>query len=182
MLVLTHLIDEQRHRLNLPSDVFWIPPVSDRLDHMDVPVEWSTLQPSKATSHLLSYPFIFPPATLVTYFRAINYNSMVKMFESSFATAQLVARMTGFARDERVPDRLRIARASYLVLEIRRDNILKDALDQLWKRQKRELLRPLKIRMGMDEGEEGIDHGGVQQEFFRLAFVEALNPDYGKHR
>ena len=66
-----------------------------------------------------------------------------------------------------------------LVLEIRRDNILTDALNQLWRREKRELLRPLKIRMGMDEGEEGVDLGGVQQEFFRIAIGEALNPDYG---
>ena len=40
-------------------------------------------------------------------------------------------------------------------------------------------MRPLKVRMGMDEGEEGVDHGGVQQEFFRIAFGQALNPDYG---
>ena len=66
-----------------------------------------------------------------------------------------------------------------LVLEIRRDNILTDALNQLWRREKRELLRPLKVRMGMDEGEEGVDLGGVQQEFFRIAIGEALNPDYG---
>jgi hypothetical protein len=33
--------------------------------------------------------------------------------------------------------------------------------------------------MGMDEGEEGLDHGGVQQEFFRLLMAEALDPLYG---
>ncbi|KAL8940571.1 MAG: hypothetical protein Q9211_002219 [Gyalolechia sp. 1 TL-2023] len=33
--------------------------------------------------------------------------------------------------------------------------------------------------MGMDEGEEGVDHGGVQQEFFRIAISEVMNPDYG---
>jgi hypothetical protein len=41
------------------------------------------------------------------------------------------------------------------------------------------LSRPLKIHLGEDNGEEGFDSGGVQQEFFRLAIVEALNPDYG---
>ena len=69
---------------------------------------------------------------------------------------------------------------NYLVLEIRRDKVLTDAMNQLWRRERRELLRPLKVRMGMEEGEEGVDHGGVQQEFFRVAIGEALNPDYGK--
>jgi len=43
-------------------------------------------------------------------------------------------------------------------------------------------MRPLKIRLGEEAGEEGLDSGGVQQEFFRLAVAEALNPDYGMSR
>ncbi len=35
------------------------------------------------------------------------------------------------------------------------------------------------MHLGEDAGEEGFDSGGVQQEFFRLAMAEALNPDYG---
>ena len=97
-------------------------------------------------------------------------------------TSTLAIRMGSLAgRGEKdLFDRLKIAMATYLVLEIRRESILTDALNQLWRRQKRELQRPLKVRMGMDEGEEGVDHGGVQQEFFRIALGEALNPDYGK--
>ena len=68
----------------------------------------------------------------------------------------------------------------YLVLDIRRDAILTDAFKQLWRRHKRELLRPLKVRLGHDAGgEEGADYGGVQQEFFRIAIAEALDPKYG---
>jgi hypothetical protein len=40
-------------------------------------------------------------------------------------------------------------------------------------------MRPLKIRLGEEGGEEGMDSGGVQQEYFRLAIAEALDPDYG---
>ena len=75
--------------------------------------------------------------------------------------------------------RLQKAVSHYLVLEVRRDNLLVDALNQLWRRERRELMRPLKVRMGMDEGEEGVDHGGVQQEFFRMAMSEAFSPEYG---
>jgi len=76
-------------------------------------------------------------------------------------------------------DRLRPAIDRYLVLEIRRERVLQDTFDQLWRRQTRELLRPLKIRLGEQDGEFGFDLGGVQQEFFRLVCADALNPDYG---
>ena len=171
--------DEQRHNLGLSEDSFSMSFLSDRLDPMETPVEWSAWQSMKETTHLLSFPFLFTPATLVTYLRALNYASMVKAFEESWATTQLITRISPIARTDLLEGRLKIATNSYLVLEIRRDSILMDAMNQLWRRQKRELLRPLKIRMGMEEGEEGVDHGGVQQEFFRIVFAEALNPDYG---
>jgi hypothetical protein len=76
-------------------------------------------------------------------------------------------------------DMLKVASAKFLILDIGRKTVIRDAFDQLWRRQERELLRPLKIHLGEDAGEEGFDSGGVQQEFFRLAIAEALNPDYG---
>ena len=93
----------------------------------------------------------------------------------------LVSRMALYIHgtQRKLLDRLQVSTTQFLVLEIRRDNILRDALNQLWRRQKRELVRPLKVRMGMDEGEEGFDLGGVQQEFFRLAIADALDPIHG---
>jgi len=74
---------------------------------------------------------------------------------------------------------LKPASAKYLVLDINRKTVLKDAFDQLWRREERELMRPLKVHLGERTGEEGFDSGGVQQEFFRLAIAEALDPVYG---
>lgn len=76
-------------------------------------------------------------------------------------------------------DLLDTASSKYLILEIGRDNVVRDAFDQLWRREKRELLRPLKVHLGESGGEEGFDSGGVQQEFFRLAVSECLDPTYG---
>jgi hypothetical protein len=76
-------------------------------------------------------------------------------------------------------DLLRTASAKYLILDIGRKNVLRDAFDQLWRREQRELLRPLKVHLGEDAGEEGFDSGGVQQEFFRMAISESLDPIYG---
>ncbi|KAL8736729.1 MAG: hypothetical protein Q9166_000095 [cf. Caloplaca sp. 2 TL-2023] len=109
---------------------------------------------------------------------------MFKAYEDSAVASRLLTQMS-FAdsltgRGElRLQETLGNILKSYFVIDIRRKNVLVDALDQVWRREKRELIRPLKVRMGMDEGEEGVDHGGVQQEFFRIAITEAFNPDYG---
>ncbi|MCJ1461559.1 hypothetical protein MMC07_000156 [Pseudocyphellaria aurata] len=165
-------------------EVFYTPFISDRLDVMEMPAEWLLSKRDRNTVHLMSYSFLFVPSALVSYFRAINHAAMSKTFGSSMAAARLLAQMTFADRmtgrgELRLRDRLKIATSYYLVLEIRRGEVLTDALNQLWRRERRELMRPLKVRMGMEEGEEGLDHGGVQQEFFRVALSEALRSDYG---
>ena len=110
---------------------------------------------------------------------------MTKAFQESMSNSTVALRLTFTASDTGDRGRLRLGERlsrltdSYLVLEIRRQDVLTDALNQLWRRQKRELVRPLKVRLGEEEGEIGIDHGGVQQEFFRVAIAEALDPKYG---
>ena len=152
---------------------------------MQMPAEWATSDTDRNSVHLLSYPFLFPPSVLVSYFRSINYAAMYKAFESSAEAEHIAGKMIFEHQNPSAPgglrlqDRLDVAQRGFLVLEIRRGNVLLDAMNHVWRRQRRELMRPLKVRMGMDEGEEGVDHGGVQQEFFRVAIAEALNPDYG---
>ena len=185
-VILIKTADEHTAELGLLPETFHTPFLSERLDPMDMPIEWLNSQANTNTVHLLSYPFLFLPSALVTYFRAINHSAMFKAFEASITTTRMVMQMT-FAegglpdhRENRLLERLTVALTNYLVLEIRRDDVLTCALNQLWRRERRELMRPLKVRMGMEEGEEGVDHGGVQQEFFRMAIGEALDPDYGK--
>ena len=157
--------------------------ISDALDPMDLPLEWQSLTPSRNIIHLLAYPFLFPPSALVTFFRAMNFSRMSRAFEDAIANYRLLVNMApadpAHSQDDSLMTRMRIAICPYLVLEARREHLLADAMDQLWRRQKRELMRPLKIRVGKQEGEEGVDHGGVQQEFFRIALAKAMNPDYG---
>mmetsp|Transcript_26126 Transcript_26126/g.46463 ORF Transcript_26126/g.46463 Transcript_26126/m.46463 type:complete len:678 (-) Transcript_26126:5686-7719(-) len=62
----------------------------------------------------------------------------------------------------------------YFVLQVRRDNLLEDTLNQLasgsgnYKKQ-------LKVRF---VGEDGVDAGGVQKEFFQLIVRELFDPAY----
>ena len=161
-----------------------MPFLSERLDVMDEPSLWlNSGSVDDGSVHLLDFPFLFPPSALVAYFRSINHSAMYGEYRDSVATSRLCHAVT-WPDDRttgrgamRLHNRLHSAMTEYLVLEARRDYILMDAMNEIYRRQKRELLKPLKVRM---VGEEGIDHGGVQQEFFRVAIAEALNPDYGK--
>ncbi|KAF7131409.1 hypothetical protein CNMCM5793_004580 [Aspergillus hiratsukae] len=174
---------KQRNRLGLVPEDFHTPFLCERLEPLDMPVEWIGRLTNNKTLHLLSYSFLFPPSALVIYFRALNYAAMSKYYETAMTTSRHV-NQTAFGPipiqdDVMLLTQMKTSMSTYLVLMVRRDNVLTDALNQLWRREKRELMRPLKVQMGMDEGEEGLDHGGVQQEFFRVLMAEALDPSYG---
>ncbi|PIG90309.1 HECT domain protein [Aspergillus arachidicola] len=171
------LMYKERNRLGLVPEDFHTPFLSERLEPLEMPVEWIGRSPNNKTLHLLSYPFLFPPSALVIYFRALNYAAMSRFYEAAMTTTRHVMQ-TAFGAIQIQDDvgmlaRLKTSMTAYLVLVVRRDNLLPDALNQLWRRERRELMRPLKVQMGMDEGEEGLDHGGVQQEFFRVLMAEA---------
>ncbi|KAL8764984.1 MAG: hypothetical protein Q9209_007785 [Squamulea sp. 1 TL-2023] len=155
------------------------------LRQLHMRTEWSDGVNPTNHKHLLQYPFIFDLKEKVCCFRAMNYTKMSRASQDSAVVSRLLAKtsfpdtLTG--RGEiRLQERLCTVLKNRFVIEIGRQSVLVDAFDQLWRREERELMRPLKVRMGMDEGEEGVDHGGVQQEFFRIAIAEAVNPDHGK--
>ncbi|ORX45657.1 HECT-domain-containing protein [Hesseltinella vesiculosa] len=64
----------------------------------------------------------------------------------------------------------------YLVLEIRRDHLIEDALQQLEDKSIHDLKKQLRIQF---VGEEGVDEGGVQKEFFQLMIRELFDSKYG---
>ncbi|KAF5002943.1 hypothetical protein FGRMN_2 [Fusarium graminum] len=175
-----------RNLLLLGDVQFRVDYLSDRLDSVEMPVNWLAFKSTRWQRHILDYPYIFSPDTLVSFFRSINFARMSRMFEES---SSLKTRMSAIVDPGSLitnphhkmvlQDLLRTASSKYLILEIGRHNVARDAFDQLWRREKRELLRPLKVHLGENSGEEGFDSGGVQQEFFRLAIAECLDPEYG---
>ncbi|GLE00692.1 hypothetical protein PINS_up009480 [Pythium insidiosum] len=64
----------------------------------------------------------------------------------------------------------------YLVLRVRRDNIVEDSLQQLVRASPETLKKPLKVKF---IGEDGIDEGGVRKEFFQILLRQLLDPAYG---
>ncbi|GFP55905.1 ubiquitin-protein ligase E3A [Trichoderma asperellum] len=177
---------QNRTRLLLGDIQFRADYFSERLDSMEMPVSWSESPSKRNRGHILDYPYLFSPECLITFFRTINFARMSRMFEES---SSLKTRMSAIVDPGSLvanphhkivlQDMLKVASSKYLILDISRDNVLRDAFDQLWRRQKRELLRPLKVHLGELSGEEGFDSGGVQQEFFRMAIAECMDPKYG---
>lgn len=177
-------IYRERKDLNLELDLFHMPFIADTFDEMSMPFEWLSFRENPRQMHLLSFSFLFEPATLVRYFRAINIAIMRKSHEKATVvyndTRQYMwAPAIPIYGAKEVLSHLRPHMAKYFVLTIRRDDILNDAINQIWRRQRRELMRPLRVRLGKDEGEDGLDHGGVQQEFFRVVFGQAFSAEYG---
>ncbi|KAH9092426.1 hypothetical protein LEN26_018391 [Aphanomyces euteiches] len=63
----------------------------------------------------------------------------------------------------------------YLVLRVRREFVIPDALQQLVQVSSEQLKKPLKVKF---IGEEGVDEGGVKKEFFQIIIRELLDPSY----
>ncbi|KAF8246743.1 HECT-domain-containing protein [Wilcoxina mikolae CBS 423.85] len=156
--------------------------IGERINAYIWPVDWYnsvTPLPSPNDIHLLDHQYLFPVPHLVTFFRAINLDIMKKAYETAIANIRMAGQMSELTRVgyPALSAKIETALSIYFVLTVRRVNLLEDALNQLIHREHRELMRPLKIRFA--EGEEGVDQGGVQQEFFSLLMTEILKPEYG---
>ena len=168
----------------LQHTLYYMPFIAHACDTMEMPNQWLSFRPNSQQVHILHYSFLFDPATLVKYFRSINVTAMRRSHENASAVAGNARQYLGTSTipvygAREVLDSIRPQMAKYFVLTVRRTQALEDSIDQIWRREKQEILRPLKVRLGKDEGEDGLDHGGVQQEFFKLVFAEAFRTDYG---
>lgn len=167
----------------LNSSYFETPILSKRIDYHTVPMQWfQAMAEPEHPLHLLDFPFLFTLESRVTFFRSINMELMKRAYEQSISQIRMTQQMTqmaqlGSTQYQSLIARMDTALSVYCVVSVRRSHLLEDALNQLVRREKRELQRPLKVRFV--DGEEGIDQGGVQQEFFALLLREILRPEHG---
>lgn len=106
-----------------------------------------------------NHPFVLNPATKA---RVMQLDAAAQM-ESELQAAVVNLLYSG---QQSTP---------FLVLVVRRDHIVQDTLDQI-AGKKWDLKKKLKVKF---QGEEGIDAGGVQKEFFQLIMREIFDPRYG---
>lgn len=164
--------------------MFEMPILNERLNAVSEPAAFVAWKEKPNTLHILQYTCLFSAQHLVAYFRTINFSEMMKHYDHTMRNQQMQASLKIFLREPYwwvIKSRLKVTLSEYLVLDVSREDPLKDTLDQLWGQDKRMLLKPLKVKMGYGEGEIGVDHGGVTYEFFRVILSEAFKPQHGKY-
>lgn len=108
---------------------------------------------------LCGYPFLFDAGT----------KRRILMFES--AGTQAAEAQNAIARSFFTG-----AESPYLILNVRRSNVLSDSLNQLVAHPASDLKKPLRV---IFDGEEGIDEGGPRKELFQMLIRECFEPKYG---
>jgi hypothetical protein len=159
-----------------------MPYLNERIDPVNESIEFmrSEIQPNSI--HLFYFPCLFPPDYIVAYFRTINFTTMLKIFEHTQRTKHLQRGLDTFVRAhdwDQIRFMLNVTLSEFLVLNVPREGALEQTLNQLWGLEERLLLKPLKVKMGLQGGEVGLDQGGVTYEFFRVVLSEAFKPDTG---
>uniref|UniRef100_A0A670Z371 HECT and RLD domain containing E3 ubiquitin protein ligase 3 n=1 Tax=Pseudonaja textilis TaxID=8673 RepID=A0A670Z371_PSETE len=161
---------EKLHKVNqkanhIEYDKFYIPEISNLIDIQEDYLMWF-LHEARDSVTLCSYPFIF------------DAQAKTKMLQTD-AKLQMQVAISG-ANLQNVFMFLTLepllARSPFLVLHVRRSNLVGDALRELSIHSDVDLKKPLKV---IFDGEEAVDAGGVTKEFFLLLLKELLNPIYG---
>ncbi|KAJ1555372.1 hypothetical protein HK096_002642, partial [Nowakowskiella sp. JEL0078] len=154
---------------------------SSRLSGTDLLAEQSA-NPIVTEFSFFNFPFLFDPVSKT---RILHIDAMVQMsaeFEEAFVHQAFVIHAQRFLQDSpsatQLEQGMRTATNPYLVLSIRRLRLVQDTLEQLSRVPSKELKKPLKVRF-VAGGEEGMDQGGVQKEFFQVLMNLLLDPGYG---
>lgn len=158
--------------------------VTDTLKDVETLEQWLSFRADSKKMHILQHRYLLKPKRLVRFFRAINLKRMQDSYlkakaRETIANEYMIRSKFPVPSIEYVLDEIRPGMAPHFVMTIRRSHVLEDAIGQIWRREQQELMRPLKVKLGQEDGEQGIDYGGVQQEFFRLVFAEAFDVKYG---
>ena len=170
---------------NLKSNIlkvsdFYISEISQVLDFKDEYKRWNTCRRTGKFS-FFKYPFIFDP---IAKSRIMNLDALFEMsseFEDAYVSQALVFHVQKFLENPHplleLEKKMKTAANPFLVLEIRRNFLIEDTIEQL--RQKAsDLKKAIRIKF-VDSGEEGMDQGGVQKEFFHIILTQLLEVKYG---
>uniref|UniRef100_A0A6Q2ZJH9 HECT domain-containing protein n=1 Tax=Esox lucius TaxID=8010 RepID=A0A6Q2ZJH9_ESOLU len=162
---------EKLHKVNLKAghveyNRFYIPDVTTLVDIQEDYLKWFLSKAEISSVTLCAYPFI------------LNARAKTTMLQTD-AELQMQMAVSG-ANMHNVFMLLTLepllARNPFLVLHVRRDHLVSDALRELTVYSDVDLKKPLKV---IFDGEEAVDAGGVTKEFFLLLLKELLDPVYG---
>ncbi|KAI9343917.1 hypothetical protein DFJ73DRAFT_841034 [Zopfochytrium polystomum] len=170
------------HRLAIAS--FYNDALNRKLNFKEEYRNWKkTLEksPKVVDFSYFNYPFLFDPVAKT---RVMHIDAMVQMsqeFEEAVVHQAIVIHAQRFLQDSpsiaNLEQELKGATNPFFVLEVRRQHLVKDVLDQI-RRKEKDMKKPLKVKF-IGGGEEGMDQGGVQKEFFQVLVNLLFDPAYG---
>ncbi|XP_036373044.1 probable E3 ubiquitin-protein ligase HERC3 isoform X1 [Megalops cyprinoides] len=170
---------EKLHKVNLKAqhveyNQFYIPDITSLVDIQEDYLKWFL---SKAEIKMRS-PALQSSVTLCAYPFILNAQAKTTMLQTD-AELQMQMAVSG-ANLHNVFMLLTLepllARNPFLVLHVRRNHLVSDALRELTIYSDIDLKKPLKV---IFDGEEAVDAGGVTKEFFLLLLKELMDPVYG---
>uniref|UniRef100_A0A1B0DQI6 HECT-type E3 ubiquitin transferase n=1 Tax=Phlebotomus papatasi TaxID=29031 RepID=A0A1B0DQI6_PHLPP len=164
-LMLNLFVSNHKYRTEkVPCDVFYVNELHETVDIQKDYLMW--LHDKDSTSfHLCSYPFIFDVAAKTLLLETDQRIQMHNAMQS--ATTDIFMQMMAGGPQSLNP---------FMTLNVTRNNLVQDTIDELSRYNANEFKRPLRIKF---RGEEAEDAGGVQKEFFMLLLKEILDPKYG---
>ncbi|KAI8369252.1 uncharacterized protein BYT42DRAFT_647962 [Radiomyces spectabilis] len=129
-----------------------------------------------------SYPFLLPPSIKRKILHIDAMSQMSLEYEDACVNHTLVVHAQRLLSDaprmvRNLEANLKSATCPYLLLEIRREHFIDDTIAQV-SRKWGDLKKPLKVKF-VEGGEEGMDQGGVQKEFFGVLFERLVDPTLG---
>ncbi|KAL2644003.1 hypothetical protein R1flu_011590 [Riccia fluitans] len=150
-----YAVNEKTQRLSFTS--FYNDAVNnDEFDLKEDFTRWRN--PDRFPFSFCKYPFVYDPSSKS---KILQLDANVQM-RHEFQDAVLRSIFIG-------------ATCPYLILRVNRENLIRETILQI-QQQSDELKKPLKVQF---VGEEGVDEGGVQKEFFQLVVREVFDPKYG---
>ena len=159
---------------------FYIQELSQNLNFKLEIKNWKSNEKTSKFS-FFKYPFIFDPIAKT---RIMHLDALYEMsgeFEDAYVSQALVFHAQKFLENHQplsdLEEKMKTAANPFLVLEIRRQFMVEDTIEQLRKKSQ-DLKKAIRIKF-VDSGEMGMDQGGVQKEFFQMIMSKLLDVQHG---
>uniref|UniRef100_A0A671RTN1 HECT domain-containing protein n=1 Tax=Sinocyclocheilus anshuiensis TaxID=1608454 RepID=A0A671RTN1_9TELE len=162
---------EKLHKVNLKAhrveyNHFYIPDIATLVDIQEDYLKWFLRKADIGSVTLCAYPFILNAQAKTTVLQT-DAELQMQMAVSGANLHNVFMLLTMEPL---------LARNPFLVLHVRRNHLVSDALRELTVYNDVDLKKPLKV---IFDGEEAVDAGGVTKEFFLLLLKELIDPIYG---
>ncbi|KAI8508362.1 hypothetical protein Bbelb_134610 [Branchiostoma belcheri] len=176
-----HLANSRAHssrgKAILPLSDFYCPVLARKMDYKHEYGNWT----ASDQNSMLDFPYLLDPSLKV---RILHFDAVVQMRKEYQNAILHQARVNQAQRylnqlnkEASLEDGVQAATCPFLVLEIRRDQLIQDTLAEV-QLKKDQLKKPLKIKY-IGGGEQGLDMGGLQKEFFQMITESVFDPNYG---